>query len=217
MDNFDLKKYLVENKVTTNSRMLNEQTDSIPAAIQETGRLLKKEGIPFTMVTEKEMEDELQHGVDPGVDTTKSVIKLKGSKGNVYIAEFGYGSISVDAKDIDENYPEFWQELGEGEYATDSGKDIIRVLRKYFMKDTSSSRMMKEAEGLNFNQEAAQFPKLVRQYGEEAVAEALEAIYINAEDASEMSGEDAEDLYMNQVDSFKQDPTELIDIIKDNR
>ena len=25
MDNFDLKKYLVENKVTTNSRMLNEE------------------------------------------------------------------------------------------------------------------------------------------------------------------------------------------------
>jgi hypothetical protein len=24
MDNFDLKKYLVENKITTNSRMLNE-------------------------------------------------------------------------------------------------------------------------------------------------------------------------------------------------
>jgi hypothetical protein len=55
----------------------------------------------------------------------------------------------------------------------------------------------------------------VQKYGEEAVAEALEAVHINAEDASEMSGEDAEDLYMNQVDYFKQDPTGLIDIIKD--
>ncbi len=29
MDNFDLKKYLVENKVTTNSRMLREVLDDV--------------------------------------------------------------------------------------------------------------------------------------------------------------------------------------------
>jgi hypothetical protein len=32
MDNFDLKKYLVENKVTTNSKMMNEEVDSLEIA-----------------------------------------------------------------------------------------------------------------------------------------------------------------------------------------
>ena len=41
MDNFDLKKYLVENKVTTNSRMMNEyfeeETQDLGEAIADVG------------------------------------------------------------------------------------------------------------------------------------------------------------------------------------
>ena len=33
MDNFDLKKYLVENKVTTNSRMLEVEMGMVPADV----------------------------------------------------------------------------------------------------------------------------------------------------------------------------------------
>ena len=35
MDNFDLKKYLVENKVTRNSQMLNEAADSVDKALED--------------------------------------------------------------------------------------------------------------------------------------------------------------------------------------
>ena len=42
MDNFDLKKYLVENKVTTNSRMLNEDMEeSIKAEIAAAAEIYK--------------------------------------------------------------------------------------------------------------------------------------------------------------------------------
>ena len=41
MDNFDLKKYLVENKVTTNSRMMNEyfekETQDLAEAFAQAG------------------------------------------------------------------------------------------------------------------------------------------------------------------------------------
>jgi hypothetical protein len=223
MDNFDLKKYLVENKVTTNSRMMSEDQDfsvellvpriyrngetgelaETPAAfgarselrnmditnysdgeeliewvfdgslekakyfekeypglfkivtgtptmneevdvpdpksaraITETAALLKQEGIPFTMVSETEMEDELQHGVglDDEADSRKTVIKIKGKKGdNIYIAEFGYGSISVDGAKIFDNYPEFDEEVYQGEWVTRSAEEMVNVIKKYFL------------------------------------------------------------------------------------
>ena len=48
MDNFDLKKYLVENKVTTNSKMLNETEPEdylINSAASSFPQLIKKYGL----------------------------------------------------------------------------------------------------------------------------------------------------------------------------
>ena len=135
MDNFDLKKYLVENKVTTNSKMMNEVEDEgISKAIKETVAVLKQEGIPFTMVSEAEAEDELDRGVGlDGDHGRKDIIKLEGRKGNVYIMEFGYGRISIDAVDIDTNYPEYWEGYGEDEWTTFSGGEMVDMLKKYFI------------------------------------------------------------------------------------
>ena len=216
MDNFDLKKYLVENKVTTNSRMINENEEDFsvellvpkiyfnvetselaetPAAfgarselkymditnysdgeeliewvfdgslekakyfekeypglfkivggsetmneaedslipnIKETAAMLKQESIPFKMVSEKQMEEE--SGLDMGNAGDKlAVIKLKDKKGNnIYISEFGYGSIGVDGAEIFDNHPEFWENHSE-DWATDSPKEMVDVLKKYFL------------------------------------------------------------------------------------
>lgn len=63
MDNFDLKKYLVENKVTTNSRMLNEdegENFSVKLLVPtiyfnvETGELAKSK---YDFGAESELED----------------------------------------------------------------------------------------------------------------------------------------------------------------
>jgi hypothetical protein len=49
MDNFDLKKYLVENKVTTNSQMVNKETGPeeylINSAASSFPQLIKKYGL----------------------------------------------------------------------------------------------------------------------------------------------------------------------------
>jgi hypothetical protein len=91
-------------------------------------------------------------------------------------------------------------------------------LKKYLVENkvTTNSKMLTEESVMNFEEEAQQFPELVKKYGAQAVADALEAIHINAEDASRESGEDAHTLYLNQVDYLKEDPSELIDLIKDN-
>jgi hypothetical protein len=91
-------------------------------------------------------------------------------------------------------------------------------LRKYLVENkvTTNSKMMNEESALNFEKEAHQFPELVAKYGIQAVADALEAIYINAEDASEGAGVDANTLYLNQVDSFKEDPSSLVATVEDS-
>jgi hypothetical protein len=132
MDNFDLKKFLVENKVTTNSKMIKEAEDSLIPNIKETAAMLKQEGIPFKMVSEREMEEE--SGLDMGNAGDKlAVIKLKDKKGsNIYVCEFGYGAIGVDGAEIFNNHPEFWENRRE-DWATDSPKEMVDVLKKYFL------------------------------------------------------------------------------------
>jgi hypothetical protein len=114
---------------------LNEaENEGISKAIKETVAVLKQEGIPFTMVSEAEAEDELDRGVGlDGDHGRKDIIKLEGRKGNVYIMEFGYGRISIDAVDIDTNYPEYWEGYGEDEWTTFSGEEMVNMLKKYFI------------------------------------------------------------------------------------
>jgi hypothetical protein len=134
MDNFDLRKYLVENKATTNSRMLNEADDAIIPAIKETAALLKQEGIPFEMVSFQDMEADLQHGMDVEGDTSKGVIKLDSKKGTIYIAEYGYNSISISGKNVED----------EDDYVTNSPEEMVQVLKQDFLNE--SSETMNEAE-----------------------------------------------------------------------
>jgi hypothetical protein len=66
MDNFDLKKYLVENKVTTNSRMMNEESQEVeasPEAIKTYLTLLKgKFGDKLSQFIEDELYDSMNMG-----------------------------------------------------------------------------------------------------------------------------------------------------------
>ena len=65
MDNFDLKKYLVENKVTTNSRMMNEneEVEASSEAIKTYLTLLKnKFGNKLPQFIEDELYDSMNMG-----------------------------------------------------------------------------------------------------------------------------------------------------------
>jgi hypothetical protein len=132
MDNFDLRKYLIENKVTTNSRMLSEADDAVIPTIKETAALLKQEDIPFEMVSFQDMEADLQHGMDVEGDTSKGVIKLDSKKGTIYIAEYGYNSISISGKNVED----------EDDYVTNSPEEMVQTLKQDFLNE--SSEMMKE-------------------------------------------------------------------------
>ena len=67
MDNFDLKKYLVENKVTTNSRMLNEKVTTFTLTyntdqddLDHVEGLLRKAGIDVVRVEAGTFDDEVE-------------------------------------------------------------------------------------------------------------------------------------------------------------
>jgi hypothetical protein len=70
MDNFDLKKYLVENKVTTNSQMMNEAETTFtltyntdPDDLEYVERMLSKKGIS-AKVKQGTFDDEVEITVD---------------------------------------------------------------------------------------------------------------------------------------------------------
>lgn len=67
MDNFDLKKYLVENKVTTNSKMLNEKVATFTLTyntdqddLDHVEGLLRKAGIDVVRVEAGTFDDEVE-------------------------------------------------------------------------------------------------------------------------------------------------------------
>jgi predicted nucleic acid-binding protein len=70
MDNFDLRKYLVENKVTTNSKMMNEAEPTFtlnyntdPDDLKYIENMLSKKGIP-AKVSQGTFDDEVEVTVD---------------------------------------------------------------------------------------------------------------------------------------------------------
>ena len=71
MDNFDLKKYLVENKVTTNSKMLNEEVTTFtltyntdPDDLKYVERLLRKAGVDVVRVEAGTFDDEVEIAIN---------------------------------------------------------------------------------------------------------------------------------------------------------
>jgi len=180
MDNFDLRKYLVENKVTTNSRMLNEADDVVIPAIKETAALLKQEGIPFKMVSFQDMEADLQHGMDVEGDTSKGVIKLGSKKGTIYIAEYGYNSISISGKNVED----------EDDYVTNSPEEMVQTLKQDFLNE--SSEMMKEEEDPETMNEAEgkSIKDIIDSKDEEAAKTMYASLLKNADQAEMQAGAD---------------------------
>lgn len=130
MDNFNLKKFLIENKLTTNSR-LNESEERLIPVLKETTKILKSKGIPYSLVSFQDLEREIQAGMDVEGQTTKEVIKLKGSKGNVYVSESGYGQVGIDFKNPNA-YPKFSAQYDD-DWSTGSAKEVVSILERYFL------------------------------------------------------------------------------------
>jgi hypothetical protein len=205
-DNFDLKKYLVENKVTTNSRMISEaDTEATPEAISTYVQLMKRKfGSNLGNVIKDELYDEANMSYDlPQVWSDEEFAKFAKQDLELLADMDGVDVINADfAKQV----------VGQA-------LEAIHDIEKYYVqenKTTTNTQMLNEESGMNFEEETQQFPELVNKYGVQAVADALEATHINAEDASRESGEDAHVLYLNRVDYLKEDPSGLIDLIEDN-
>jgi len=122
MDNFDLKKYLIENKATTNSRMLNEEQTTVDALAKYYITLLKAK-YPKNLV--KLIADYVADSMN-GIPEPKSESDLMNwAKSDI---QWNASEEGIDEKDIDKNYI---QALVAG------------------VEDTipSDSKMMKEQEG----------------------------------------------------------------------
>jgi hypothetical protein len=101
-------------------------------AIKDTMEVLKSRGIDFELVSGKEMEAEIDSGADVENDNEPSCIKLKGRLQNVYVAEFGYGHIAVDAKGLNDD-TEYFNKFINIDWCTDSGTVMVDHLQKYFL------------------------------------------------------------------------------------
>jgi hypothetical protein len=110
-------------KVVGGSETVNEGESSIIPNIRKTAALLKQEGIPFEMVSFEDLEADLQHGMDVEGDTAKGVIKLDTKKGIIYVAEYGYGSISIDGRNVKDS----------DAYVTNSPEEMLQFLKQDFL------------------------------------------------------------------------------------
>lgn len=118
------KKYPGLFKVVGGSKMVNEEESRILPNIKKTAALLKQEGIPFTMVSEEDMESDLQYGADVEGDTALTIIKLKTRVGTVYVCEYGYGSIMIQGENVPKEY---W------DFHTNSPEELVSVLKQDFL------------------------------------------------------------------------------------
>lgn len=127
MDNFNLKKFLSENKLTKVSRMLIEQEGpgSLAKLQQDVAAELDRQGIPYEVVSFMEMAQDLgfADNADPAEDTP--VLRLEGASGNyIYVVEMGYGSLTLDGKDI------------EGEQIFRSAREVMNALKSHLGSGT---------------------------------------------------------------------------------
>jgi hypothetical protein len=115
MDNFDLKKYLVENKVTMNSRMLTEQVDT-EAKKPEHSRMMK--------------EDEKVEASPEAIKTYLTLLKDKfGHKLGQFIEDELYDSMNMGNYTLPEewNDEEFskWAKMDLEWNASEGGEEVI--------------------------------------------------------------------------------------------
>ncbi len=195
MDNFDLKKYLVENKRTTNSRMLNEKEESKKPSIKVLRNLYYFDKLGS--VAAKEDIDEKYH-------KDSNLVFKKGT------------TVKDDTKHDDSEY-----EMIIKSKRLKKGTDYKMLTES---EEGKHSKMMKENEN-PVDSGVAQFPQLVKKYGEEAVRTALDVAYentwYNIHDVSHDTMDDEEvDMqaraeFKDQIKFFKQNPAALEDLISD--
>ena len=222
MDNFDLKKYLVENKVTRNSRMINEAKED-PFSFLDVFITPVNEHNPQLVAKVKSILDAYEISeLEQGIDT------------------FGEALIEYF-----EDYDQHWRGTPNGMAnnlwdakllatvkAYKSGTTDIKKTVSQFRKVLSNprhyepkhSRMLNETEPEDYviNSAANSFPQLVKKYGLEAVKTAFEVIYENTfgyayeNEASEIEAHEyAEKEILRRIKDFKKHPVDLENLIND--
>ena len=132
MDNFDLKKYLVENKVTTNSRMMNEYFEK---ETQDLAEAFAQAGIDMNTAVEV-----VEAGGGPGGSMGER--KKISPKALLQMLEKEKASFEEDSDEGDEVTYDF--EAGEGYPGAKLAVMFSDQFEYIIYQETSSSKMMNE-------------------------------------------------------------------------
>lgn len=133
MDNFDLKKYLVENKVTTNSRMMNEYFEK---ETQDLAEAFAQAGIDMNTAVEV-----VEAGGGPGGSMGEP--KKMSSKALLQMLEKEKASFDEDSDEGEEVIYDF--EAAEGYPGAKLAVMFGDQFEYIIYQETSSSKMMNEA------------------------------------------------------------------------
>ena len=231
MDNFDLRKFLVENKLTKNSKHIKEDfapspNSDVPNANAEeydVATAFKKAGVdmsrPVTVIhmygsTPSEGSDEDEMSAEAAVEQLES--ERQQNQRN-YTDDGREVPSDIHGYEF-ENYTVLEDDMPEGHeyklsYTNMSGEDTYVIVQE---KSETVGESAGRAEP-DFRQEATRFPELVGKHGEAKVADALEALYDNARDAVEAGhATSVEDAYENSLEMLKQDPEGLEDLMSES-
>ena len=179
-DNFDLKKYLIENKVTTNSRMLNENVNDLTGLLNKIETILNRKSPDFLYV------DELRDCVtlilgDYSSRSTWSIIEdleegLDNSPGYTFVT--GYGDDIPNALEIKQEadlslLSNFVDEIDFVlDNAEEGDEDMTETKKKH-------SKMMKENAGDFFIDFKSEFANYIQDYIEGGADEEVNVVDTN--------------------------------------
>ena len=115
MDNFDLKKYLVENKVTTNSKMINEEVENSWTMISgvyggaNSEQLMNLKHRPFNGSAEQMAQVATKHRADSEVVTSADLVAFEGEEGEfVLFVKDNLITGPIDQELVDNLYLNMW-------------------------------------------------------------------------------------------------------------
>ena len=145
MGNFDFKKYLVENKLTSNSRMLNEDNLEVKNIAKQIYSFLVKNGVTTKLIASipsagsqgKQIGDKLTGGSNEGLVWYWDDPKTKQTVIEIHLAGGEKGVLEVEKK-ILSSFPNLEQYNRE----TPSGPGVFRVVFRVKEKTTAKGGLV---------------------------------------------------------------------------
>ena len=145
MGNFDYKKYLVENKLTSNSRMLNEDNLEVKNFAKQIYSFLVKNGVTTKLIASipsagsqgKQIGDKLTGGSNEGLVWYWDDPKTKQTVIEIHLAGEEKGVLEVEKK-ILSSFPNLEQYNRE----TSSGPDVFKVRFRVKEKTTAKGGLV---------------------------------------------------------------------------